>query len=177
MLPGSLHALEGAITIRSLGGSCTPGWGRQLAGSWTSLKWAQAGNLQQQPCQGCSAVNKSCNTLVYCSYSNAEFCRQLEMQPGIWLVCWSIMQCWRRISGQSDHYHPFSRHLYIIMNCCDSKWLVRHQELLCIKTPVISSLLPVITCYYSNNRPIIVLKMDPLLTLTKGPIITHHYPL
>ena len=63
------------------------------------------------------------------------------------------------------------------MNCCDSKWLVRHQELLCIKTPVISSLLPVITCYYSNNRPIIVLKMDPLLTLTKGPIITHHYPL
>ena len=52
--------------------------------------------------------------------------------------------------GSFRHYYPFLRHYYIIFTCYDSNSVITYlyitiTSLLCINTPVITSLLPVIT--------------------------------
>ena len=151
VLLASLRASEGAISIGWLRRRRHSGQAQALvAGGRLNLAWT--GNLQQPPCQGSSAVNESCYTLVYCSYSNVEFCRQLALQQGIGLVRCSSMPGWSRISGQTGHYYPFLQHYYIIITCYNSKngSVITHlciiiTSLLHTNTPVITSLLPVIS--------------------------------
>ena len=70
-----------------LGPSASAGWGCACSAGGPCvggrLNSVLMGNLPQLPCQGSSAVNKSCYTLVYCSYNHAEICRQLALQQEI----------------------------------------------------------------------------------------------
>ena len=115
---------------------------------------------------------------IYCRCSNAEFCKQLELSQGMWLICWSSMHGWSRVLGQSDHYYLFLRHYYIIITCCDGNngsvityLYIIITSLLHISTPVIRSLFLIISCYYSNNGPIITVIMDPILLIITRSII------
>ena len=64
ILLASLCASAGAISIGCLWMRLHRARAPALAAG-ERLNWARTGNLQQQPCQGSSAVNQSCCTFLY----------------------------------------------------------------------------------------------------------------
>ena len=85
--PLGFHTGSGLPCSLRLGPSASAGWGCACSAGGPCvggrLNSVLMGNLPQLPCQGSSAVNKSCYTLVYCSYNHAEICRQLALQQEI----------------------------------------------------------------------------------------------
>ena len=129
-----------------------------MAAGWC-LNQVLTGNLPQPPCTGSSSVNKTYFTLVYCSYSSAEFCRLSVLQLG----CGPGHQnCSTEVGFQAKAWFqvirsflPILRHHYIIITCYGSNngsATTYHCVILHHYNVLINPLLPTIYC---NNETII----------------------
>ena len=104
VLRGSLR-FGGCHQHRLAGAAPAPLAGAGNGRGGSCLNRARTGNLQQPPCPGSSAVNESCYTLVYCSYSNADFRRQQVLQLAIGLVLFRVNQTIITIFTPILHYY------------------------------------------------------------------------
>ena len=148
MLRASLRASEGAISIGWFGWR-RHRWRTPALVAGRRLTRARTGNLLQPPCPGSSAVNESCYTFAYCSYSNVDFVCNGRCSIALG---WSAVAACQAEAARTGHYYPFLRHYYIIITCYNSNngsgityLCIIISSLLRINTPVITSLLPVIT--------------------------------
>ena len=122
--------------------------------------------LQQQPSepyQGSRAVNESCFSLVYCSYSTALYCRQLALEPFIGQVSWSSIQDSSQKPGQWSIRALFFIFTSLLVSCyiitfslLSDCYVLLH---LLLHQYYILSLWwwTIIRCYYSDNGPIIII--------------------
>ena len=152
-------------------GACT---GNGLAPEHGADGQPKAASLHGQRCCQWILISLGMYTVCNCSISNAEFCRQLALQQGIWLVPWSSMPGWSLVSGQSIIIT-----ITVNVKICNKRacnYLITYLYIIIMSLlhfnmpllPVITVILDNYNCHYSNNGPIITVTMDLLLL----PIIT-----
>ena len=118
-----------------------------LAGAWTGHGLTISSSLLA--CSDLLSMNSVIPLYIYCSYSTAELCRQQLLQQGIGLVLWLSMSGWSRVLANQTtitHFYVIITLLLLVMTVIIALLLhIFTQTLSHINTPVITSLLPVVT--------------------------------